>query len=303
MTEVKTKLKTMFTIRGEDGSESKYAVRRPTPKEMAEGQKFYNRAFKDAVESDAPLREKVDAILRKQNLWDDDKQTEAERIQAEIIENEKLLARGYRLAEDGTKLTLKLSEAREVALKLWGLRRQQRDLLSVRTQLDSLTVQAQADNARFNHYVARCLVYNEGDRAGKPVFKDVDDYLEHAAEPHAFEGARHLVTMLVGGDDPDWEKKLPENRFLLKYHFVNEKLQLINREGKLIDAEGRLVNEQGHYINEQGQFVNRDGDRVDANGDFVFEDAVEFIDDINEAVGDVKNDLPTTSLEDSTQTE
>lgn len=278
MAEQKTRLKTVFKVKDGD-AEVEYAVRRPTPKEMTEGQKVYNRTFKEAIDSHAIVRAKLDHILRTQNLWDDEKQSQQERLNADILEQEKLLGRGYRL-DGNVKVTLKMSEARQVAIRLRQLRWELRELLSTRSQMDGLTAEAQADNARFNYYVSRCMVYNQGDRAGTPVFKDTDDYLEHASEPRAYQGAGHLMSLLFGGSDPDWEKKLPENKFLIKYKFVDEKLRLVNKDGKLIDAEGRLINEEGRYVNEKGEYVNRKGERIDENGDFVFEDAVCFIDDM-----------------------
>lgn len=284
--EKQTKLKTVFKVK-EGDEEVEYAVRRPTPKEMADGQKIHNRAFKEAVDADAIIRPKLEEVLRKQNLWDDEKKAQQEKLNAEILEYERLLGRGYRLEKNAAgqqvKVALKLSEAREVAIKLRNLRWEIRELVAVKTQLDGMTAEAQADNARFNFWVSKCLVYNQGEKAGQPVFKDVDDYLEHAGEQRAYVGAGHLMSLLVGGSDPDWEKKLPENKFLLKYGFADQKLRLVDKAGRLIDSEGRLINEDGRYVNEKGEFITKNGERINEDGEFVFEDAVEFEDDLGVA--------------------
>lgn len=152
---------------------------------------------------------------------------------------------------------------------------------SARSYLDQQTAEAQADNARFNYYVASGLVYNEGEREGQPVFRDLDDYLEHAGEPHAVAAATELMKLLMGDD---WRRKLPEYAFLLKYGFVDEQLRLIDpRSKKLIDTEGRPINEKGFLLNEAGEPVNEQGDRIDEEGNLLFEGEPEFTDDDGDA--------------------
>lgn len=280
MAELAKKLKTVYEVKGEDGVEAKYAVLRPNPKVLADGQTVYNRAFKKAVDNEAIVRAKLDDILRKQKLWDDDKQAQLEVLNGELIEAEKLLGRGYRM-DGATKVAVKMSEAKAAAINMRKLRDQKSELLQDHNNMDGMTAEAQAENARFNYFVSKCVVYNQGENEGKPVFKDVDDYLERANEACAFQGAMHMMVMIVGGSDPDWKKKLPENKFLVKHGFVDDKLRLIDPMTKrLVDSEGRLINEDGRYVNEQGQFLNRSGERIDENGDYVFDDAQEFINDM-----------------------
>lgn len=274
MAETTQKLKVPYTV-----AEVDYAVLRPNPKLVGDAQRVYSRKFRELA-PEAILAQALDEILRKQNLWDDEKKAENERLNAEIVEQEKVLGRGYRTSDKGVKTPLKVSEAKAVALSLRELREKLTDLLRVRTAYANETVEAQADNAKFNFLVANCLVYNQGERAGQKVFKDTDDYLEHAAEPYAFQGANHLASMLYGGADSDWRRKLPENKFLLRYGFVDDKLRLVSKDGKLVDVDGRLINAEGRYIDEKNQFVNKKGDRVDEAGDFVFEDRMEFVDDL-----------------------
>lgn len=278
------RLKATFKVE-ENGQQVEYAVRRPNPKEMAEGQKVYNKAFREAIEADAIIRPKLELLMRQQKLWDDEKASQQERLNADIMEKEKLLGRGYRTELTGdnktqVKVPLKLSEARQIAIDLRNLRMELTQLLSVRGQLDNMTAEAQADNARFNYYVSKCLVYNEGTQAGETVYKNLDDYLEHQSDERAFVGAGQLMNLFIGGSDPDWEKKLPENRFLTKYGFVDEKLRLVNKDGHLIDTDGRLINEKGRYVNPAGELVNRDGEKVNEEGERVYDDRVEFEDDM-----------------------
>jgi hypothetical protein len=94
--------------------------------------------------------------------------------------------------------------------------------------------------------------------------------------------------------DSDFEKKLPENKFLLDYKFINDDLRYVNNGGKLVDEDGRLVDENGRYVNEEGKFVDRDGNLVDEKGDYIV-DFSPFTDDEGKPVvlEKPKNDTST----------
>jgi hypothetical protein len=148
-----------------------------------------------------------------------------------------------------------------------SVREELRELISVRTNLDNHTAEGQADNARFNYLIASSLVYSSNK---EKYFKSYEEYLTRASEPVAIKAAQVLANMLYGLDN-DYEKKLPENKFLIKYKFVDDKLRLVNKEGKLVDVEGRLIDINGRYINDKGEFVDKNGTLVDVNGDYLVE--------------------------------
>src|SRR5262245_9670927 len=208
MSSSQTKLKAKFEAEL-NGKAVALAVKRPDPKVVQKGQQVHNRAFREAVDSGAILRAKVDGVIREQKLWDDARQAEYEAAQKRLQEGERKLARGG----------IKLSEAKEIAVQMRRDRNRLRDLSSERNVIDSHTAEAQAENARFNYYVSACTVYDE---SGKPVFESLDDYLSRSSEPASMEAASRLAMMLYGLDD-GFEKKLPENKFLVKYGFAREK--------------------------------------------------------------------------------
>ena len=168
-----------------------------------------------------------------------------------------------------------------------------RELISVRTNLDNHTAEGQADNARFNYLISACLVYSSN--KDKKYFKNYEEYLSKAAEPIAIKAAQVLANMLYGLDN-DYEKKLPENKFLIKYKFVDNKLRLVNKEGKLVDNEGRLIDEFGRFINEKGEYVDKNGNLVDENGDYITDFKPFTDDDGNPIVEDDIEDNSTTTV-------
>lgn len=247
-----------------DGEDKTFMVRSPSLTDQREAQKVYNTAFTDAIKSNSVVRAKMDDVLEDQGLWNKEKQAKYDNLQQELNDGEKRLAKG------GFSLT----EAKKLALKMRDIRVEIRDLISVRTSLDNHSAEGQADNARFNYLVSACVVYKEND---KPYFKDLSDYMDRMDDPVALAGASKLATMIYGLDN-NFEKNLPENKFLKKYKFVNEDLRFINKEGHTVDADGRLVDENGRFIDKEGNFVDKDGSRVDADGDYVV-DSEPFLDD------------------------
>lgn len=240
-----------------DNKEVTFLVRSPSLADQREATKVYNTAFSDALKAKAVVRAKLDDLLVEQGLWDDKKQFEFSALQSKILENERKLAKGG----------IPLQEAKKIALDMKKDREDLRDLIAVKTNLDTHTAEGQADNARFNYLVSACTVYNDNK---KPYFNSYDEYLNKASDPVAILAAQNLAGMLYGLEN-NYEEKLPENKFLKQYKFVDDKLRLINKEGKLVDQEGRLIDENGRFINEKGEFVDKDGNPVSDTGDYVLE--------------------------------
>jgi len=246
-----------FTVTLANDTQITLAVRSPSLQDQREATKVYNQAFSEALKAKAVVRAKLDDLLVDQGLWDESKQTKFNRLQSSILENERKLARGG----------ISLNEAKSVAIEMKRLRAELRDLISVKTNLDTHTAEGQADNARFNYLVSACTVYND---SKKPYFNSYEEYLNKSGDTASILAAQHLAGMLYGLDD-DYEEKLPENKFLKQYKFVDDKLRFINKEGKLVDEEGRLLDENGRFINEKGEYIDKDGNPVSLEGEYLFE--------------------------------
>lgn len=252
-----------FKIKKED-KEIELAVRSPSLEDQREAQKIYNQAFTDAIKSKSVVRAKLDDLLEEQGLWNKEKQAKFTELQQQILDGEKRLAKGG----------FSLKEAKNLAIEMKKTREEVRELISVRTSLDNHSAEGQADNAKFNYLVSSCVVYKENNQK---YFNGLEDYMNRSDDPAALLGAQKLANMIYGLDN-NFEKNLPENKFLQKYKFVDDKLRLINKDGKLVDIEGRLIDENGRFINEKGEFVDKYGNRVDKDGEYVV-DSQPFLDD------------------------
>lgn len=245
-------------------------VKKPTPQNYRDSQIAYNKAFREALDAGAFLRQKLNDHMRDQGVWDDKKQKKYEKFVNDISEKEDLLKGGG----------IRLSNAKKIAFELKELRVEFRDLLAERNALDANSVEGQADNARFAALVRLCICdpttgksfFNTGDQE-----QDEKAYEAQADQPWVVDAAAELANMIYELD-PNYDKNLTENEFLREWKFVDEKHELINKDGHNVDEDGRLINEDGRFIAyrtdqgykdrdaEQVYFVNKDGEEVNADG-------------------------------------
>jgi hypothetical protein len=262
-----------------DGNTVKFRIKTPGAEEIKKSQIIYNKAFKQALDDGALLRQKLTQYMREQNLWDDNKQKKYEDLVEQISEMEESLQKGG----------IRLSTAKEIALDLRNKREEFRILIAERNALDTASAEGQADNARFEELVRLCTLNPDN---GQLYFSNKADYEASSGQPWVVTAAEKLGNAMYGLD-PNYEKNLEENKFLKEFKYVDEELRFINDDGHTVDSEGRLTNEDGRYIayeSEEDQkakknpyFVNKDGERVvEVNNEWVKESVAErkpFLDD------------------------
>jgi hypothetical protein len=213
------------------GVETELFVQKPSPRQKQEAEKIRSKAFRKAIDDGALLRARAEQILVDQGLWTDADALQYQKLAADIEGN---LAR---IKAGG----IKLSEARQLAVEVRILRARQRDLLGRRSALESETAESRADQAEVNCLAALCTVYAEGKDAGKPFFRSVEDFESRADEPVAVLAASHAAFLLYGLD-PDYDKRLPENEFLVKYKLADPNdLHLTDKDGHRVDAQGNRI--------------------------------------------------------------
>lgn len=248
------------TFEGEDinGDIVKFQVKTPGAEEIKKSQIVYNKAFKQALDDGALLRQKLTAYMREQNLWDDSKQNQYEDLLENISELEESLQKGG----------IRLTTAKKIALDLKEKREKFRGLIAEKNSLDAASAEGQADNARFEELVRLCTMNPENNQR---YFSNEADYNASANQPWVVVAAEKLGNAMYGLD-PNYEKGLEENKFLQEFKFVNDELRFINEDGHTVDSEGRLTNEDGRYIAYENDddykarkdpyFVNVSGERV-----------------------------------------
>lgn len=267
---IQNKEKTVdVVIKNEDKEEKvKIVVRKPNNVVMSQAQRVGAKAWTDCVRDGIMTKKELEKFMKEQGIWDDGKDEDQRKIIQEISDLEKKLYVGG--VHKNSKL--RASEGKDMAIKMRIKRNELRDLISERMSLEQNTAESISDNARFDFLVSNCTYYENGNK----VYTNLDDYREKADSEIGFAAATALASMLYSVDK-DFEAKLPENKFLKMFHFVDDNLSLVNENGETVDLEGRRIDKNGFYINQEGQRVDKDGNVLDENGNYV--PTVQYVDD------------------------
>lgn len=278
----------------ENDVEHDLAIRRPDLADIREAQKTYNVAFKDALSSGAIFRQKLSDAMKEQGLWDDNKQAQLTSLLAELNQSELKLKKGGK--------NFRLSDAAKLAFRMTEIRREIGELRYVFAELDSSTIQGQAENAKLNYLVYACLVYNKTE---KRFYKDFSEFQSHSNDVVAQTAFQKLMELQYGQDETN---NLPEYKFLRQYKFVDENNRRINKDGHFVDEEGRLIDENYNYVayDENGDkyLVDAEGNPIHSDGEYKV-DFEGFLDDESgEVVGlfekggdETAEELPTTETQ------
>lgn len=236
----------------------KYAVIRPNIEKLTAANKLRRETFNSELQVGSLIRDQLEEELRKRSLWSDDREARYQQLRKEVVDME------YQLASGG----IKLSEAKTIALKMKSSRNEMVELLSSRSDLDSNTCEGRADAARFNYLFANCLVY---EKDSKPFFENgLTGYLLNQDNPVAVAGATEFFYLI--SDTEDVDEKLPENKFLKQFNFVDDEYRLVDKQGKYVDEDGRHIDVYGNYIEwiseDDFVFVDANGRVLDDSGNF-----------------------------------
>jgi hypothetical protein len=263
-----------------DGEKSdiNIVIKRPSSTVISASQRVSAKVWTDCVREGIMTRKELEKFMKEQGIWDDGKDKEQQKIIQEISALEKRL---YVSGNGGKKL--KASEGKSIAIEMRIKRNELRDLIAERMSLEQNTAESISDNAKFDYLVANCTYYENGQK----VYTSLDDYKERSDDNLAFMAASTLAGMIYSVDK-DFESKLPENKFLKMFHFVDDDLNLVNKDGETVDLEGRRIDKNGYWLNDEGKRVDKDGNVLDENGNYI--PSVEYIDDENEPVS---SDKPT----------
>ena len=244
---------------GDSKEEIDIFIQQPNNDILKRAERYKSKVWNEAIQDGVLTKKELTNVLKERGVWSDEKSEEEKAVTASLVALEKKLYHG-----DGKKKP-KLSEGRDIAVEIRKKRMELRTLLIDKIELEENTADSLADNARFDYLVAYCTFFKNG----SPVYKDFADYDSRSADEVAFAAASALSQMLYNLDS-SFEKKLPENQFLLKYELVNDSLSLINPNNpdQLIDTEGRRIDKEGYYLDEDGSRIDKEGNPVGDDGNY-----------------------------------
>lgn len=239
----------------------KVEVHKPTPKIEGEANMASSRVFSRLIKEKGPdgkaafiLRSQLNTYLSEIGIYSDEDIDNINTFGERIKELEDMLSKGGK----------KKSEGKAASIELRRLRYAIYALLMRQAEYDKNTVEHYSDNARMDYLVTKCICF-EG---GQPVFKSVSDYESDEFLQKALAEPIQILAGMVSNYDPEFEKNLPENKFLKKYGFCDEKYRLIDKDGHLVDSEGNKLDENGNSVEPKevkedvGEFLDDEGDIV-----------------------------------------
>lgn len=234
-----------------------------------ESQKYYSKAFIYALENNFPLRAEYEKILRKKGLLDlEEEEKQIEKIRKDLKDMEIRLRSARR--QDGTKMTKE--EGRSLALSMIDKRNSISDITSSLSDVFSNTAEQYASNEQLQYLLFASTINNA---TGETYWANFDVYksdIENNPENPVLKAIMPVFLSLSSGIEGNYELKYPENAWLIKMGFMNEKLQFIDSQGRLVDRNGKLINEEGRYVDEAGNYIDEFGNKVDEEGLLIIED-------------------------------
>lgn len=236
----------------------KIVVKRPNNALLSEAQRVGAKVWTECVRDGIMTKKELEKFMKEQGIWDESKDSEQKTKIREIADLEKQLYVG------GKNGKLRASEGKEIAIQMRIKRNELRELISEKLSLEQNTSESISDNARFDFLVANSTFYENGQK----VYNNLEEYKVKADSEIGFTAATALASMLYAVDK-DFEAKLPENKFLKMFNFVDDSLTLVNEKGELVDADGKRIDKQGFYINEGGNRIDKEGNELDEFGNYV----------------------------------
>lgn len=238
-----------------DKAPVKIYVEKPNNEVVKGADRYRAKAWNECILDGIVTKKELSTLMKKRGIWSDKKEDEQEAISKEINQLEQKL-----YLECG-KRNSKKAEGKEIAIQIRRKRNELRQLISEKMGLEENTAEALADNSRFDYIVAHCTFHANGEK----VYKDIDDYNSKSADEVAFTAASALAEMMYSIDS-DFEKNLPENKWLKNRELVNDDLALVDDKGRRVDLEGRLINDEGYYIDEDGNRIDKEGNPLSEDG-------------------------------------
>lgn len=232
-----------------------------TPRIRRDSEKYANLALQQAIADGFPLQIQLEQTLKNQGFNFDKFGVEIDRIGREIKALEISLLSG----RIGEKKLTKL-EGRALAI---DIKKKREEVLTATSSLNAVyarTAERQADNERWQFFVYSTTV---DPKTGRPFFKSFEEFKENSDTQLALDATVNFSKLISGDNKID--ASYPENKWLIKYNFMNEDLHFIDSKGRLCDEDFRLVNSEGRFINENGEFIDRDGNPVDASGTLIID--------------------------------
>lgn len=219
-----------FEVTLEDGTQKKLVVRKITAKDSDAAETAKAARVASLIKSGEKIlsRLEVDDYLKANQVWTDEDNAKVQAMNEEVHELLNKLRKGG----------IKLSEGREIAVAVNKKRIEILRVSAKRRAFDEATIEAQAENERNDYLTYLCTVTED---TGERFWNSWEELKEDRSSDAYYKALSAVITSIYG-DGGEFEKNLPENKWLRKYNFVNDELQYIDRKtGSFVDEDNNPI--------------------------------------------------------------
>lgn len=213
-----------FKIHEETEKEKELAFVQPGNKDTEAADQARARKIASLIRNGDELlsRNELDKFLLDKGIWSSEDSEKAADLQKKNDEALDKLRQG----------NMKLLDARQVCIDITARRYKMVTLMQKRQLYDATTLEAQGEKERQDYLIYACTLTEEGEK----YWTSFDTFKEDT-DSEAYEKAAVTFYKMLHGEDNEFEKRMPEIRWLKKWGFVDENLNYVDREsGKFVNA-------------------------------------------------------------------
>lgn len=246
-----------FEVKVEDELVKLIAVK-PKAHVLEEGRAVYSTALTSLIlKKQAIPRARVWSVLRENGTWDNEKEEKLRKIEVEIERLKKACIKGKNsnvLTDEEKEYALDFGHrllARKIAIDLRRKRGERQLILLDALSLDGIVAENLAESEQMDYFTSQCILYAD---TYKPYFESVEDYKSQRDTEVAIQARTEFESLYYGLNIDNYNNELVENQLLLKYGFVNDKLELVDDKGNRVDVDWNPIVEDEELPDEVGDF-------------------------------------------------
>lgn len=231
-----------FDIVEDSGKTIKLSVRFPLQEDYETSERIYAGKIASLVRESGGkrllLRSQVNDFLKSAGIWSEEDEKQVEKINKEIDAMLNKLRQGGKKASEGRQICIDIMDKRKEVVKI----------NSKKQIFDDTTIESIAENERLDYLIYACTVYAE---TGNNYWESFED-MKNDKLSQAYQKAMVAAYDVIFNVNAEFEKNLPENKWLIKYNFVDNELNYIDRKtGKKVDKNGNPVEQLEKEIKRQ----------------------------------------------------
>lgn len=214
-----------------DGKKLELYVKKPSMKELEDADRMRACKIAELIKSgDNTLLSRVELedFLRKSKIWTDEDENKV------IALHKKIESKLSELEKGGKKA----SEGRKICIEILQIRKDIYNAMIKRFSFEDATIESMAERRRDEYLIYLCTMNAENN---KRFFEALDEVGEDQYFDVRF-FAQRKISEYIYGNAEDVEKTLPENKWLSRFGYLDEKMILVDRKTKQpVDWEGNLI--------------------------------------------------------------